>query len=180
MKFSMENVMRLISILTLFICSTSWAGDFKILDDDGTTVTVHYTGMVEPLDPFTLGAIIEVCVDRHIVIIIDSGGGYAWAGVDLYWEAKKHDNLTLVAGSKLGAWSAAAIFWLADDEHLLMPDGIVGFHLAYCNSYNPPGCNTLEIDAAMQEILEEGFGCKAADTLRDHLEWARGMFGVHG
>ena len=174
--------MRLILTLitTLLITTPALAGKFEVKTIDDNWVTADYTGMVDFPDADTLRRLMEKYPDHQIMIFIDSGGGYAYAGCDLYWEAKRHDNLHLVGGYKFGAWSAAAMFWLGGQERHIAVGGIVGFHLAYCDPKNPPGCDTRDIDAEMQLILEDAFGCARADALRDGLEWARGMFGVPG
>lgn len=167
-------------ITTLLITSPALAGTFKVTNIDDHWVIVDYTGMVEFHDAPNLRKLMEKYPDHQVMIFIDSGGGYAYAGCDLYWEAKKHDNLHTVGGYKFGAWSAAAMFWLGGQNRHVAVGGVVGFHMAYCDPHNPPGCDTKDIDAEMQLIFEDAFGCERASALRDGLEWVRGMFGVAG
>ena len=170
----------LITLITLLITTPALAGDFKIVTIDNNWVIVDYTGMVDHSDAPALRELMETYPEFQVMVFIDSGGGYAYAGCDLYWEAKRHDNLHTVGGYKYGAWSAAAMFWLGGSSRHIAEGGIVGFHLAYCDARNPPGCDTRDIDAEMHLILEDAFGCDRAATIRDGLEWARGMFGVSG
>jgi len=174
--------MRLILTLitTLLITTPAVAGQFKVTNLDDAWVTVDYTGMVDFPDASRLRDLMERYPDHEVMIFIDSGGGYAYAGCDLYWEAKRHGNLHLVGGYKFGAWSAAAMFWLGGNTRHVAVGGVVGFHMAYCDPHNPPGCDTRDIDAEMQLIFEDALGCEHATNLRVGLEWVRGMFGVSG
>lgn len=173
--------MRQLSILiTVLLSHTAMAGDFKVHPTTSDWLTVDYTGTIDFEDEGKFRKIMDENPDKKVMLFIDSGGGYAWAGVDLYWAARDYrDRLHTVAGYDFGAWSAAALFWAGGTKHIAV-GGAVGFHLAYCNAWNPPGCDTRDIDAAMQLILEEEFGCTLASELRDALEWVRGMYGVSG
>ena len=166
--------------MTLFIGTSAYAGDFEIVHMDDEWVSVDYTGVIDFSDERKFRTIMETFPDHKVMLFIDSGGGYAYAGVDLYWAAREYKHrLHTVAGYKFGAWSAAALFWAGGNQHIA-EGGIVGFHLAYCNGWNPPGCDTSDIDAEFMVILEEEFGCDLAWSMRDALEWSRGMFGISG
>jgi len=118
---------------------------------------------------------------RDVFIFINSPGGSAWGGVGLYDEAQRWDNLILVAGADFGAWSAAAMFWMgADARYVEEGGGVVGFHLAYCNPYNPPGCDTDEIDDVMLLMFAETFGTEAAEIMWAELLHQREIRKVSG
>ena len=135
------------------LIGTCLAGDFEITDEDHTTVSVHYTGTVSDWDVYRWNEVAAYSGERVVILTIDSGGGSAYGGLDLYWALEAHPRLVTVAGSQVGAWSAAAIMWTAGDHQLIAPNGAVWFHAAFCQwDPNPDpqiGCDT----SAFQEVL---------------------------
>lgn len=166
-------------IATLFI-SSAYAGEFTISYDHAEYV-VDYTGIVEYDDDAKLRELMKKAGNRDVFIFINSPGGSAWGGVGLFDEARLHDNLILVAGADFGAWSAAAMFWMgAEHRYVEENGGVVGFHLAYCNPYNPPGCDTTEIDDVMMLMFADVFGTEAAEIMWAELLNQRDLRGVSG
>ena len=140
-------------------------GDFYVTERTETELHVTFEGDVTPDDADDLRRLMEDFSCLHVFITIESGGGSAWGGVDLYLEAENHDNLTTIAGTEFGAWSAAALFWLGGPESVCPLGGIVGFHAAYCDWRNPPGCDTTDIHTVFYLILEHELGTQMAHDL---------------
>lgn len=144
----------------LLLSSVATAGDFRIKEEDSSSITVEYTGVVDFNDVERWLTIVDTAGDRVIILVINSGGGYAYAGIDLYWVMEKHPNLITVGGKDYGAWSAAAIMWLAGDLRTLEHGGgMVWFHAAYCSwdpSPNPNiGCNTVDFQISLIEVFDD-------------------------
>ena len=165
-------------IMTLF-AAPALGGEFTISYDHAEMV-VDYTGTVEYDDDAKLEELMIEAGDQDVYIFINSPGGSAWGGVGLYLEAQEWDNLILVAGADYGAWSAAAMFWMGADSKFVEVGGIVGLHLAYCNPYNPPGCDTTEIDATMLAMMHETFGVDQGNCIWQGLLDMREKYGVSG
>lgn len=162
--------MKLIAAaFALIVSSFVYGGDFKLLDRDPSGVWYEYSGTVERTDSELLHAIMTKHRNTTVFVKINSGGGSAFGGIMLYWEAEEWDNLVTYAGKEYGAWSAAAIFWLGSPRDFLEPGSQVGFHAAYCNPYFPPGCNTEPFQLHFVEILvREGLdGLKFNNTLNE-------------
>ena len=138
--------------------STATAGDFRVTDADDSSVSVHYTGTVERRDVRQWNVLTEVIGDRVVILTIDSGGGSAYGGLELYWALEAHPRLVTVAGSLKGAWSAAAIMWLAGDHQLIAENGAVWFHAAYCRWGSEPnpdiGCDTTEFQQLLVWVFD--------------------------
>ncbi len=146
--------------LICLACSTvASAGNFEIIEEDAGSVEVEYTGMVDFGDTWKWAAITKHADGRVIFLVINSGGGYAHAGTDLYWALEAYPNLVTYAGADYGAYSAAAVMWLAGDERRVEIGGGVWFHAAYCDwDPTPPtdiGCDTTEFQSALIECLED-------------------------
>jgi len=144
--------------MLLFLSSRATAGDFTYLPgpvEDPTYATFSYTGEVNAGDSKKLVELFAD-TDKTLVIVIDSPGGSAYDGIDLYWTAKRL-GIKTVAGSSFGAYSAAAIFWLGGSADMI-EGSIAGFHLAYYTSWNPPGGDTADIDGEFFKILVDAFG----------------------
>ena len=169
----------ILTTVILFFAGSTYAGDFTVFDT-GEELIVDYTEGVEWNDYLKLADIMEDADGRPVYIFINSPGGSAYGGVYLFWEAAKHDNLTTIAGADFGAWSAAALFWSGGPERLVEVGGIVSFHHAYCNPWNPPGCDTTEIDRAIYECYEYAFGSEFADAMWHTLDTMRDNHGVSG
>ena len=167
------------TIAVLFMTGTVLGGDFTIAHDGGELI-VDYTGGVDMDDFEDLSDLMKKANGRTVYLFINSPGGSAYGGVYLFWEAAKHDNLVTIAGADLGTWSAAALFWSGGQKRVVELGGIVGFHHAYCNPYNPPGCDTSEIDRLIFECYEYAFGLERATNLWHVLSSMRDMHGVGG
>ncbi len=135
----------------------AFGGTFRITDEDLTTVSVHYTGGVTDYDVYRWYAVEKHAGDRVIILTIDSPGGSAYGGIDLYWALEAHPRLVTVAGGQMGAWSAAAIMWTAGDYQLIAPNGAVWFHAAFCQwdpEPNPDiGCDTTRFQIQLVAVL---------------------------
>ena len=128
------------SVIALFFCQIVWAGDFRVVEQNPSGLWIEYTGAVAMNDHEVLNALMELVDNRYnVYITINSPGGSAYGGIFLYHEAEKWDNLITIAGSRYGAWSAAAIFWLGSPRDFTVPGSQVGFHAAYCNPWAPRG-----------------------------------------
>ena len=148
------------ALVALTLSSAALAGDFRLKEEDSSSITVEYTGMVDFYDVDRWNAIAEYADGRVVFLIINSGGGYAHAGIDLYWVLEGYKNLVTIAGEDFGAWSAAAIMWTAGDvRQFENGKGQVWFHAAYCSWDSDPnpeiGCDTTSFQLRLIECLED-------------------------
>lgn len=167
------------------ICAIARAGDFVITDEDTSSVSVHYTGYVLQSDVLQWYMVSAHAGDRVIILTIDSGGGSAYGGLDLYWALEAHPRLVTRAGSLQGAWSAAAIMWLAGDHRLLAPNSGVWFHAAFC-SWDPNpmpsiGCDTSDFQLELIPVLANaGFHGPTFNLYLNHIQLLYGTDGWVG
>lgn len=174
--------MKQLTILaSLFLASVAAAGDFEVTGCDETSVSVWYTGEVLRDDYLKWAEIEAIAGDRTIVLTIDSYGGSAFGGFDLYWAIERAKVIT-VGGNWRGAWSAAAIMWMAGDYRCVLPGGAVGWHRAYCTWDDQPmpdiGCDVSVCDDEMTRIFDDaGYnGNLFTWTLQD-IQWECGTDG---
>lgn len=154
-----------VGVMLLFVNRHCSGGIYKFIASTDEKVAFSYTGAVTEQDAKMLDVLAKAWSDRKLIIHIDSPGGDAYEGVRLYWTAKRHGVSTL-AGYRFGAYSAAGLFWLGGQEDALTVEGsIVGFHLAYCNPWKPPGCDTSDIDGEFQKVLIDALGRRGAHKL---------------
>jgi hypothetical protein len=152
--------MKLLAILAaLAVSASAFAGDFKLIEEDAGMIEVHYTGGVEDYDVYQWNSTVEYANGRVIYLTIDSPGGSAYGGVDLYWAMEAYPYLVTIAGGDFGAYSAAAIMWLAGDERRIAERGGVYFHAAFC-SWDPKpnpsiGCNTVPFQDVLIPVLKD-------------------------
>ena len=181
MKLSYPRWLLLIVGVILLLCARlSEAGEYVFIAATDEKVAFSYTGEVTSQDAEMLDVLARAWSGYELIIHIDSPGGLAYEGVELYWMAKRH-NVTTVAGHHFGAYSAAALFWLGGGDKALTVDGsIVGFHLAYCNPYNPPGCPTADVDGEFYKILIDSLGRKAAHELWGRMLSVLDVYGSQG
>jgi hypothetical protein len=132
----MKNLKELLICVSLLLCPVAAAGEFTYDYEDPSGVWYQYSGTVEDTDAEQLRGIMKTWPMKRVFITINSGGGSAFGGLALFWEAERWDNLTTIAGKDYGAWSAAAMFWLGSprDWHE-SEESKVGFHQAYCNPW---------------------------------------------
>ena len=132
----------------MFVAGSALAGDFKVQGEDATAVTVEYTGTVDYTDLPQWIELVEFANGRAILLTINSGGGYAFAGIELYWAMEAYPNLVTYAGS-YGAYSAAALMWTAGDYREIVVGGRVALPSAYCDWDSGPnpdiGCDTTKV-----------------------------------
>ena len=150
----------IMALVALGLTSAAAAGRFEIIDHDYASVEVEYTGTVDFGDTAEWTRVTSYADGRVIILVINSGGGYADAGIDLYWALEAYPNLVTRAGAAYGAYSAAAIMWLAGDyRELEQGGGQVWFHAAYCNwdSDSSPdiGCDTTNFQTGLIEVFED-------------------------
>ena len=142
----MRNFLMGAAVLIASLCSSAGAGWFEVTDEDSASVSARYIGTVDPLDIIRWEMLSSHAGNRVILLTIDSPGGHAYAGLELYWRMEAHPRLVTIAGSEVGAWSAAAIIWTAGDHRLIAQNGAVWFHAAFCTwDPEPPvhiGCDT--------------------------------------
>jgi len=147
---------NMIWALALTVSSLASAGEFVITHNDYSGIWIEYTGYVEVEDQDALAGIMELADGQQVFITINSGGGSAYGGIALFWEAERHQNLTTIAGKRLGAWSAASMFWMGSPRDWFeSADSKVGVHQAYCNWLNPPGCDLNFFRARYIEALNK-------------------------
>ena len=155
----MHIYFKLAAIAVACVTLPSAAGDFTVTSEDYGMVEVEYTGYVLDDDVYRWDRIVELAHGRVIILTINSGGGSAYGGIDLYWALEAYDNLVTVAGAKYGAWSAAAIMWTAGDYCIVEAGGAVWFHAAYCNwDPNPQpniGCDTRDFQFELIKVLDD-------------------------
>lgn len=161
---------KLYSILSLALCCSSYGGTFTVLDQDSNKITVEYTGTIEQQDISKWRDTYNNS-DKQVVLIINSRGGSAKGAIDLYWELKKVSLLETVAGQDVGAWSGAALLWLAGSTRTLEEGALVMFHAPYCtwdeNPFPDIGCNTaISQDKFRKVFLDAGYnGARFMDCL---------------
>lgn len=147
------------TLFGLIFASTAFGGTFEVQESSANLIWVEYTGMVDYSDVDKWEKIVEYADYRTIVLVINSGGGYAHAGVELYWALEAYPLLITVGGSDFGAWSAAAVMWLAGDIRDIEKGGAVWFHAAYCtwDPYAGPdiGCDTSAFQVELIYIFED-------------------------
>ena len=175
--------MKLFAILVACaITSVASAGDFRVTDADDSTIDVHYTGGVDDYDIYGWESVVTYANGRVIYLTIDSPGGSAYGGLDLYWAMEAYPYLVTIAGGDFGAYSAAAIMWLAGDEKIIADRGGVYFHAAFCNwdpSPNPDiGCDTLSFQDKLIHVLADA-GLKGA-TFNELLNQVQALNGTDG
>ena len=180
---SLKNLLAVITIAS--ICAIARAGDFRVTDADASTVSVHYTGYVERTDVWKWHLLSEVIGDRVCILTIDSGGGSAYGGLELYWALEAHPRLVTRAGSMQGAWSAAAIMWLAGDHQLIAENGAVWFHAAYCRWGPDPmpdiGCDTTEFQHHLIKVLNNaGYHGESFNAVLNYVQQTHGTDGWIG
>lgn len=173
------------ALLVASLTSAVNAGLFTIIDEDTHSVSVHYTGTVERYDLYMWDAIAATADGRTILLTIDSGGGSAYAGLGLYWKMEAYAKLVTIAGSEVGAWSAAAIMWLAGDHQLIEKNGAVWFHAAYCTwDPTPPvsiGCDTRDFQRHLVPVLDNaGYNGEAFNAWLNLVQEAHGTDGWIG
>lgn len=159
------------------IAARADCGDFELMQEDDSVITYHYTGVVQFGDANKLKDLCEA-TDKKVAVVIDSPGGSAYEGVALYRTAKRFDVVTC-PGVDFGAYSAAALFWLGGDT-ALVEGSIAGFHLAYCDPYSPPGCDTADIDGEFFKCLIDSMGRHEAVKLWVQMQVALDTHGVNG
>lgn len=155
----MHTYFKLAALAVACLTQLSGAGDFTVTLEDYGTVEVEYTGTVMDNDVARWDRIVELADGRVIILTINSGGGSAYGGIDLYWAMEAYDNLVTIAGADYGAWSAAAIMWTAGDYCLVEAGGAVWFHSAYCNWDPDPqpniGCDTRDFQDELIKALDD-------------------------
>ena len=155
----MKKFMIGVSLMIAALCSSASAGDFRVTLEDYGTIEVEYTGEVYDSDVSRWDRIVEIADGRTIILTINSGGGSAYGGLDLYWALESYDNLVTIAGADYGAWSAAAIMWTAGDYRMVEAGGAVWFHSAYCNWDPDPqpniGCDTRDFQDELIKVLDD-------------------------
>lgn len=167
-------------LIVVFFPRECAAGTFTLVNETEGAIVYTYTGSVDFGDTAMLRELDAEVVgkQKELVVIIDSPGGAAYEGVDLYWAAKEL-NLITIAGSDFGAYSAAAMFW-AGGSGEMMEGSLAGFHLAYCNPYSPPGCWVADIDGEMLKCLLDRFGRVRTAELFNQMNIALETYGVNG
>jgi hypothetical protein len=177
---------RFLSVLLALAASASaMGGTFTVTSQDSSSMAVHYTGTVERWDPMFFRFLVDECGDRVMLMTIDSPGGDAYAGLQLYWLMEAHPRLVTIAGSQLGCWSAAALMWTAGDHKLIEGNGAVWFHAAFCQwdpEPNPDiGCDTADFQHHLIKVLDNaGFHGATFNALLNQLQRDNGTDGWVG
>ena len=167
------------------LCHSASGGDFTVTDSDYSSVSVHYTGDVESSDVWQWHILTGIIGDRVVLLTIDSPGGSAYGGLDLYWALEAHPRLVTIAGAQQGAWSAAALMWLAGDHQLIAKNGAVWFHAAYCQWDSEPmpdiGCDTTEFQQLLIKLFDNaGYNGKAFNQALNYIQATHGTDGWIG
>lgn len=138
----MTLIQRLICVVSFCLCPVASGGEFTFVKKDSHGAWYEYSGEVLEEDADQLKGIMRIWPDDLVFVTINSGGGSAFGGLSLFWEAEQHSNLVTIAGEEFGAWSAAAMFWMGSPWDWFEGETAkVGFHQAYCNPWFPPGCD---------------------------------------
>ncbi len=170
-----------LGLLSFVLTPHASAGEWSLIAEDAEKTAWHYTGMVDHMDAEALKRLCE-STEKQVVIHIDSNGGLAFEGIDLYWTAVEYGVHTY-AGHEVGAWSAAALFWMGGLNNAILYQGsIVGHHYAYCNPWIPPGCGsgTHDIDAEYYRVLVHFMGRTDANDLMASMDRVLHKWGVSG
>lgn len=170
---------QFVMALVALISSSAFAGDFVVTSQDSESVRVHYTGFVLDTDADDLAVVMSKAKGRTVYLTIDSPGGSAWGGLALFWEAERHINLITIAGDMFGAYSAAAIFWMGSPrDYFESKEARVCFHSAYCDSRNPPGCNTLMFQIRLGEAFNKaGYNGTVFNLFLNQIQSDHGVSG---
>lgn len=163
----------------LLAVGSAEAGTFRFEREDASGVWYEYTGYVLGSDYLRLREVMNSHPCVNVFITINSGGGSAFGGIELFDEAEKWDNLITIAGKDYGAWSAAAIFWCGSPRDWFEgADAKVGFHQAYCDSVNPPGCNLSKWHIELVRVLNRaGYSGPLFDWWLDTTQQSWGVEG---
>ena len=141
-----------------FLSSIASGGVFYVTHEDISTVSATYFGEVYDRDVLGWQRLAEQADGRVIFLTINSPGGSAYGGIDLYWEMEKYPYLVTTT-SPYGAYSAAAIMWLAGDVRYIPDGGEVAFHAAYCwwdDGSDPDiGCDTSHFQLQLVAVLDD-------------------------
>lgn len=177
---SFSNLFAAVMVAASIACSSN-AGTFKLTGEDYASVSVTYSGDVLDTDVSWWRYIAEAAEGRVIYLTIDSGGGGAYAGLDLYWEMEKYPYLVTIAGPD-GAYSAAAVMWLAGDERVIRGGSVVAFHSAYCTwdpNGNPDiGCDTVDFQYHLTRVLQDaGFAGASFNAMLNQVQALMGTDG---
>ena len=180
---SLRNI--LVATTVAALCAIATGGNFVIVDEDPSSVSVHYTGTVYDSDVFAWRQVSDYAGHRVVLLTIDSGGGSAYGGLELYWALEAHPRLVTIAGGQTGAWSAAAIMWLAGDHKLIAEHGAVWFHAAFCTWDPEPvpdiGCNTSGFQTLLVGVLSNaGYHGETFNWYLNHVQFHYGTDGWIG
>ena len=160
----------LASVAAFFITSAATAGSFTVTGEDSQAIDVLYYGDVYRFDYLKWNEIVTAAEGRVIILTIETYGGSAYGGADLYWAIEQTPRVITKAGTVYGAWSAGALMWMAGD-HRIVPEGAtVGWHRAFCNWDPMPfpdiGCDVSDFDVEMMYIfLDAGYSVKFGSAL---------------
>lgn len=156
----MKTIKELMCVVALCLCPVAAGGEFTFKTHDESGAWYTYSGYVEDEDASQLRGIMRCWPEEIVYITINSGGGSAYGGLSLFWEAERWDNLVTIAGKDFGAWSAAAVFWMGSPRDWFEGESAkVGFHQAYCNSWYPPGCDISIFRERLVEALDRAGYC---------------------
>ena len=166
-------------LVLLASASVAHAGTFELKTVDASGAWYTYSGYVDDDDATQLRGIMKTFPGTNVFITINSGGGSAYGGIALFWEAERWDNLITIAGKDFGAWSAAAVFWLGSPRDWFeAKESKVGFHQAYCNPIHPPGCDLTHFSKRLAELFNKaGYHGKLFDAYLTNLQ---STWGIHG
>ena len=175
-----KSVFRgLLFILAVGLSTVASAGEFEFKSADLSGVWYSYTGYVDSDDCDRLHNVMLNHPNQIVFITINSGGGSAFGGLALFWEAEMWPNLVTIAGKDFGAWSAAALFWMGSPRDWFEgAQARVGFHQAYCNSWMPPGCDISPFRARLVEAFDRAGYC--GPIFDDFLTDLQATWGVQG
>lgn len=152
----MKNFWGIVGLICLCLSPVALGGDFTFECEDSSGIWYEYTGYVEASDADDLRDLMISWTGRNVFITINSGGGSAFGGLALFWEAERWNNLVTIAGGDYGAWSAAALFWMGSPRDWFEGETAkVGFHQAYCNSWYPPGCDITPFRNRLVEAFDQ-------------------------
>ena len=166
-------------VVLLASASMAYAGTFELKTVDASGAWYTYSGYVNDDDATQLRGIMKTFPKINVFITINSGGGSAYGGIALFWEAERWSNLITIAGKDFGAWSAAAVFWLGSPRDLFeAKESKVGFHQSYCNPIRPPGCDLTYFNERLIELFNKaGYHGKLFSTYLTNLQSTWGISG---
>jgi hypothetical protein len=124
-----QHAIRAIWIVVLFLSSSHLVPGADIGKQGGSNFDlIGLQGEIKLEDVATFRS--AAGASGKAIVVLDSGGGNAWAGMEMGKVIHLKSFATFVPEDTLCA-SSCALMWLAGTPRLIAPGGVVGFHAVY-------------------------------------------------